>query len=93
MISNKKDKVMKRLEQFWFKCFSSETLEDPTYFWVRWVWYIILIIPLIIAVILDHFKSDYIPALIVFGCLFGPFVIIWIIVWFYHRWRVKKENK
>ena len=84
---------MKRLEEFMFKYFSWSAFVSDKYGWVNYTLFGIFITPLIIGVILDQLGKDYIPALIVFGCLFLPFCLVWITVWFYHNWRIKHENK
>jgi hypothetical protein len=82
---------MKKLEEFWFRYFSYSTINSK-YGWVRYLWYVILLIPLVIGVVLDLFhKNGHVPLFIFLG-MFGSFAIVWMVVWFYHNWRIKHET-
>jgi hypothetical protein len=76
---------MRKLEEFWFKYFSRSTLNDDKTNWVRYIVYLILCIPAIIAVAADRMGRDWRVPLYIFIGLFGTFAVLWIIVWIYHK--------
>lgn len=80
------------LEEMFFRFFSESTQYTKDG-WVRFVVYILFVIPLVVAVVLDQTGHDYRPAMVIFAALFLPFCILWIITWFYHNWKIKQLNK
>jgi len=81
---------MKKLEQFFFRYYSYDTLNDDRYNWLRYVTAIIFLIPVVGAVVLDLLNINCRIPLCVFMGLFLPFCVLWIVVWFYHNWRIRK---
>lgn len=82
------------LEKFWFRYFSSSTLDSKDY-WVRYIVYGIMMIPFSLGFLFTILElSDLVGicSYILAGMLV-PFAIVWIIVWFYHNWKIKKFNK
>jgi len=85
---------MKKFINFWFRYFSENTINTKDW-WVRDVVWFIMALPMIIGVIINvthNFKGGLGWALIGGGIL-GIFAIIWIFVFFYHNWLIKKENE
>jgi hypothetical protein len=82
---------MKKLEIFFFRYFSQETFGNKDG-WVRNVVAIIMFIPFLTAFTLTVIgKNAKIPTYIFMGLLV-PFAVLWIIVWFYHNYRIKHKN-
>ena len=84
---------MKKLEEFWFRIFSEKTINTKDW-WVRYVVWAILAFPFVVGVIINathHFKGGI--GWILVGCgMMVIFAVIWITVYYYHNWRIKKEN-
>jgi Na+/melibiose symporter-like transporter len=84
---------MRKLEEFWFRIFSEKTANIKDW-WARYVVWTILATPFIIGVIINLVLggSKGIGWVLV-GCgIMVVFAIIWITVFFYHNWRIKKEK-
>lgn len=72
-----------------FRYYSFSTLGNNKDVWVRYITVIVFAIPIIVAIVLDQLKLNYIIPLYIFMGLFLPFAVIWIIIWFYHKWRIR----
>ena len=85
-------KILDWLEEMFFRFFSESTQHTKDG-WVRFVVYLVFLIPIVVGVVLDQIGKNYLPAITVFAVLFLPFCLLWIITWFYHNWKIKKLNK
>ena len=83
---------MRKLELFFFRYFSQETLDSKDG-WVRRLVGLIMFVPFLIAFVLTiMWKSAKVPTYIFMGMLI-PFAIVWIVIFFYHNWRIKHNGK
>lgn len=80
------------LEKIYFRYFSIATIGSKEWY-VRYLVYVIFLIPLCVGIILDLFDKDWRIPIYIFTGIFFIFGILWIITWFYHNWRIKKLNK
>ncbi len=83
---------MKKLEQFWFRYYSQATVNNDNDNWLRYVTAIVLFIPAAIAVILDVLGGNGTIPIIIFILLMVLFSITWIVVYFYHNWRIRHDR-
>lgn len=84
---------MKKLEELWFRFFSESTLNSKDW-WVRYVVWFIIALPMIIGVIINathNFKGGLGWLLFGLGLLI-VFAIVWIVVFYYHKWRIKHDR-
>lgn len=87
-------KILDFLEEFYFKYFSGSTANSENG-WVRYVVYGVMFIPLTLGLFFT------IIGLIDLARFFGnvllimliPFAVVWIIVYFYHNWKLKNLGK
>lgn len=84
---------MRKFEEFWFRIFSEKTINTKDW-WVRYVVWLILATPFIIGVIINlALGSSKGIGWVIVGCgMMVIFASIWITVFFYHNWRIKKEK-
>jgi protein-S-isoprenylcysteine O-methyltransferase Ste14 len=82
---------MKKLEIFWFLYFSRYS-EETSVWWVKYVVYVIMATPMLIGFIFTTLGLDAKIPTYIFIILFVPFALVWIIVWIYHKYRIKKEE-
>ena len=84
---------MKKLEAFFFKYFSEST-KDSEDSWVRWAFAILLLAIGMGVAITDSNGYEVAARVLVyiFNAIFVPFGVLWIIVWFYHNWRIKNNK-
>ena len=76
-----------------FKYFSKSTLNDERYNWVRYVTALVMFFPVVIAVALDLMgRSPKVP-MIIFMVVFFSFCLIWIVTWYYHNYRIKRDER
>ena len=87
-------KALDWLEDFFFKYFSSST-SDTKDSWVRYVVFGIMCIPFIAGIWFA--VMGFINFALFFGKVLSimliPFAIIWIVVYFYHNYKLKKLQK
>jgi len=86
------NKFLLWLENIYFRYFSISTIGSNEWY-VRYLAFIILLIPLQIGIVQDLLHKDWRIAIFIFLGLLLIFAIFWIIAWFYHNWRIKKLNK
>jgi hypothetical protein len=88
-------KALDWLENFYFKYFSSSTLDDRRYNWVRYVWFGIMFIPFSLGFLFTVLGFiDLIRFFVhILMWMFIPFAVGWIVVWFYHNSKLKKLRK
>lgn len=83
---------MKKLEQFFFRYFSAATQfsEDA---WVRWTFYIFLVALVAGGIFSENLGAPILAKIFFysFAGIYTTFGILWIIVWFYHKWRINHE--
>ena len=86
---------MKKLEEWWFHYYSTATFYAGIDLGVRYLTYSILFIPALAGVILDLSGRPLGATLcfILFCALMLIFACIWMIVWIYHYYRIRNENK
>jgi hypothetical protein len=82
---------MRKIEQFWFKYFSYSTRNSEDC-WLRYMVYLILFIPSAIGVGLDILGKNGLIWIYIFCGLLIIFAIPWIIIFFYHNWRIKNRG-
>lgn len=91
----KKQTRLQKLEAFRFRYFSRSTLDNDDDNWLRYVVAIAMLVPAAIGVVFD-LTGQRVEAVIWFciftGLLVG-FAVVWIVVWFYHNWRLRHESK
>jgi hypothetical protein len=83
-----------KLEELWFKYFSSSTLDSKDC-WVRYVVYGIMFIPFVFGfffTIIGYMDLARLCGWILVAMLV-PFAVVWIIIWIYHYWKLRKFNK
>lgn len=82
--------MMRKLEELWFRFFSENTANTKDW-WVRYLVWGILATPAIIGVIVNEVKGNNagLPWIYVFAGMLLVFAIVWIIVYYYHNWRIK----
>ena len=85
---------MKRLEELWFRYFSEATIDDKQYGWVRYLVAMALAIPAVLGVISDSMELQALARVcfLVFLGFFIVFAGLWIIVWFYHNNKERKNG-
>jgi len=85
---------MRKLEQFFFRYFSTSTLyaEDA---WVRWAPYSAMMALVAGGIFSESLGAPILAKILFFSFagIFTTFGILWIIVWFYHNWRIRHENR
>jgi hypothetical protein len=83
---------MKKLEELWFRFFSESTINTKDW-WVRYVVYATMFLPMLTGVIINVVKGEQfgLAWVLVGGGILVVFGIIWIVTWFYHIWRIKHE--
>jgi len=85
---------MRKLEQFFFRYFSQSTQfsEDA---WLRWAFYTFLFVLVAGGILNENLGAPIIAKIFFFSFagIFTTFGILWIIVWFYHNWRIYHEKK
>jgi hypothetical protein len=81
---------MRKLETFFFRYFSFETLNTKDS-WVRYTWAAILTSLAMIACILNATTGKGQILILIFITLFTIFALLWILVFFYHNWRIKNK--
>jgi hypothetical protein len=86
---------MRKLETWWFHYYSTATFYAGIDLWVRYLTVLILAFPAVIGIVLDLTDRPLGATLcfVLFGGLLVLFAILWMIVWIYHYWRIKYENK
>jgi hypothetical protein len=82
---------MRRLEEFWFKYYSTATACDENS-WLRWMTYCIFSLPLLWASVANELGGNIKIPLIIFLRMFLPFCLLWIIIWIYHTIRLTHER-
>lgn len=84
---------MRKLEAFWFKYFSYSTLgnEDD---WVRYAVVVFLTAVAIAGITCDVLDKRTLAKVLLnsYGILLLLFGIIWIVIYFYHNYRIKHER-
>jgi hypothetical protein len=80
------------LEKTYFRYFSASTIDSDEW-GVRYIVYLIILIPLCIGIVLDLFDKDWRIPVFIFSGMLLMFGIFWIITWFFHNWKIKKQNK
>ena len=87
-------KVLDLLEEFYFKYFSSSAAHSKDG-WVRYLVYGIMSIPFTLGFFFT--VIGFIDVARFFGnvllIMLIPFAVVWIIVYFYHDWKLKQLNK
>ena len=87
-------KALANLEKWWFRLFSQETVDDEDYWWVRIVVVGIMIWTGFGAMVFDmsHKAAPAKVLFIIYTIEIFLFAFLWLIVWFYHNWRIKHED-
>lgn len=86
---------MRRLEIFFFKYFSTSTIDNDDDNWLRYLVALILFTPALLGIVLDTTGRPISALLcfILFMALMVIFGVVWIIVFFYHNWRIRYERQ
>jgi succinate dehydrogenase hydrophobic anchor subunit len=82
--------MLNKLDDFWFKYFSIATLNSSDG-WVRKAVGGVMLVPFLISfafVIADNMPVAQTIGLI-YGAILLVFAIVWVFVFFYHKWRIK----
>lgn len=84
---------MRKLEEFWFKCFS-ESAAVTNVGWVRYIVVCVMAIPAIIGISKNLILggSAGIGWMFIYFGILGLFGLVWIVIRFYHYWRIKHEG-
>jgi uncharacterized membrane protein YhaH (DUF805 family) len=83
---------MRKLEQWWFRYFSYAT-KDNDDAWVRWLVMFILCVPCTIGCVLNLTHGKGQTWILISFFMLIAFAIPWITVYFYHNYRIRKEQK
>ena len=84
---------MQKLETFFFKYFSYATRNDENS-WVRYALVAFFTIICACGIYCDVMGYENLAKVLFdsFLYLFTAFGILWIITWFYHKWRIRHER-
>ena len=84
---------LRKLEEFYFRYFAQSTIESED-IWLRAMVSLTMILTALTAVVFDVLLLPKLArvTLFIFAGEMGIFGLLWIIVFFYHNWRIKHES-
>lgn len=85
--------ILRKIEEFYFRYFAQLTIESED-IWLRAIISLIMILTALLAVVLDVLMLKQLARIVlfIFAGEMGVFGLLWIIVFFYHNWRIRHEK-